>query len=63
MTRESVFSMTKGRDKVEVLKGDRGTFDVLYYFDGDTTPVEVGVPSLPMAMELARDFIDESSEQ
>jgi len=59
--KKKVFSLSRGVDKVEVLEGYRGGFDVQYFYSGDKKPVVVGVSSLPMAMELVRSFEEETA--
>jgi len=59
--KQSVFSLANNGDKVEILHSKRGSYDILYYYKGYDKPVIVNVVSLSLAMELVREFNEETA--
>ncbi len=56
----SIFSLTRGEEKIEVFPGPRGTFDVSYQ-NKKEDPIVVNLGSLKLAMEMVRSLLDDTA--
>jgi hypothetical protein len=58
--KDIVFSVSKGIDRVEVVRAKLDSFDVVYSY-GFEEPVVVGTSSLPMAMYMVREYLEQTA--